>query len=284
MENLYDDYADVLGQVRQEFRLAPLLDLVTLAIDYGYDTTLADIYYQPLPDQNDECLRLEALINRCAVALGQRLGVGFHPQQAFNKPKEVVRVLHGLLEAFEDFEDKDSLYGILCSGEPPQYILENLCRHVYGDNDLHFEDLIVVVEPRCLNVMRNFLAATSAEEANEGGINPRMSRIVPYLRIFPENPSSFVFLNLPDAVDETAVIQSLDFSEENGVGDIKLLAMYATGLAIIDNATYDEAYAALENKLALINTDDLPETPILQDAMAALKEIYAVEEPEDDQS
>jgi len=283
MENLYDDYADVLGMVRQEYRLAPLLDLVTLAIDYGYDTTLADIYYQPLPDQNEECLRLEAIINRCAIALAQRLGIGLHPQQALNKPKEVVRILHGLLETFDEFEDKDSLYGILCSGEPPQYILENLCRHVYGDNELHFEDLITVVEPRCLTVMRNFLAASASEEAEEGLANPRMARIVPYLRIFPENPSSFVFLNLPDVIDENAVIQSLDFSEDNAVSDIQLLTIYTVGLAIIAADTFEEAYELLEDKLVLLNNDELPEGPILKDALAALREIYGTQEDEDDE-
>lgn len=274
MENLYDDYADVLGKVRQEVRLAPILDLVSLGIEYGYDTTLADIYYQPLSEPNDECIRLEGLIVKVAVALGQRLGIGFNPQEVFKKPKETVRVLHGMLESFDAFEDKDALYGILCSGEPPQYILENMVRHVYGDNELHFEDLIEVVEPRLLNALRNIFAAQSAEDAKETETSPRMGRIVKYLRLYPANPSASVFMNLPALVDINAVVQSLDFSEDNGVSELELLVMYTVGLAIIDADHYDPAYEKLEECLALINNEDLPETPILKDALTGLKEIY----------
>lgn len=284
MENLYDDYADVLGKVRQDTRLAPILDLVSLGIDYGYDTTLADIYYQPLSEPNDECIRLESLIVKVAVALGHRLGVGLHPQEVFKKPKETARILHGILEGFDAFEDKDAMFGILCSGEPPQYILENLVRHVYGDNELHFEDLVTVVEPRLLNALRNIWAAESAAAANEGDNNPRMARIIPYLRLYPVNPSSFVFMNLPDLVDLNTVVQSLDFSEENGVSDVDLLVMYCVGLAIIDADQYTVAYQKLEECLALINNEDLPEGPILKDAMVALKEIYGMEHTTDDQS
>lgn len=276
MENLYDDYADVLGKVRQETRLAPILDLVSLGIEYGYDTTLTDIYYQPLPEPNDECIRLEGVVVKVAVGLGQRVGIGFNPQEVFKKPKETVRVLHGILETFDAFEDKDALYGILCSGEPPQYILENMVRHVYGDNELHFEDLIVHVEPRLLNALRNIFAAESAEDAKETEVNPRMAQIIPYLRLYPANPSATVFMNLPAIVDINAVVQNLDFSEDNGLGELELLVIYTVGLAIMNAKQYDEAYDKLEDCLALINTDDLPEGPILKDAMTGLREIYGM--------
>lgn len=283
MTNLYEDYADALGLVRQEFRLAPVLDLVSLAIEYGYDTTLTDIYVAPLPDQNEECLRLEAIINRCAVALAQRLGVGLNPQEAFKKPKEVVRIIHGLTSAFEEFEDTDTLYGILLSGEPPAYILENMVRYVYGDNDIHFEDLVVVVEPRVLTVMRNFLAATSAEQNAETENNPRMQRVVQYLRYFPQNPSSYVFLNLADTTDITSVVKALDFGEDTGLGEAELLTVYAVGLSIIQNDTFDKAYGALEEMLAQINSDEVPEEGILRDGLDALKAIYNTEVEEDEQ-
>ncbi|QQO90541.1 hypothetical protein pEaSNUABM42_00057 [Erwinia phage pEa_SNUABM_42] len=282
MTDLYEDYADTLGLVRQEGRLAPVLDLVSLAIEYGYDTTLMDIYTGQIPDMNEECLRLEALINRCACALAQRLGVGLNPQVAYRKPKEVVRILHGLTSAFEEFEDTDTLYGILLSGEPPAYILENMVRYVYGDNDIHFEDLVVVVEPRVMNVMRNFLAATSAEQQAEGTDNPRMQRVVQFLRVYPQNPSAYVFLNLSDTTDINSVVSALDFSDEGGVGESELLTIYAVGLSIIENETFDEAYAALEGMLELINSDEAPEEPILRDGLAGLKTIYGVEEQTDE--
>lgn len=277
MNNHYNDYADTLEQVRQELRLAPMLDLVSLAVEYGYDTTLDEIYYQPLPDLNDEVIRLEGTIIRCAVALAQRLGVGLNPQVAFNKPKEVVRIIHGLTDAFENFEDTDTLYGILLSGEPEQYIIENMIRYVYGDDDLHVEDLIVTVEPRTITVMRNFCAAMSAERSGESEFDARMARIVPYLRQYPQNPSSYVFMNLGPEIDVQALIKSLDFSDDNGVPELELLAIYAVGLSIINNDTYEDAYAALEGNLELINNENLPEGDVLKSCIAPLRAIYLLE-------
>lgn len=274
MIDIYTDYAAVLTVNRHEGRAAPMLDLVTLGMDYGYDVALSDVYSNPLSDPADETVRLESIIVKVAVGLGNRLGIGLNPQIVFQKPKETVRILHGVLEAFEEFEDSDALYGIVSSGETPEYILENMCRYVYGDENLHFEDLITVVSPRVLTVMENFLAAESLESQKRNSDDVRQERIVTYLRLFPENPSAFVFMNLPAEPDLTVVQQSLEFRVED-ISEIDLLTMYAVGLSIIPHAEFDGAYGDLEKNLALLNVDNVPPGEILRKGLEALKVIYA---------
>jgi len=273
MIDIYTDYAAVLTVNRHEDRAAPMLDLVTLGIDYGYDVALSDVYFEPSADPADETIRLEGIIVKCAVALGNRLGVALNPQIVYQKPKETVRILHGLLETFEDFDDSDSLYGIVMSGETPEFILENMCRLVYGDNNLHFEDLIVRVGPRVMTVMRNYLAASALDEQKGDNDYLRIGRIAAYLRVFPQNPSAFVFLNLPQEPDLQVVQQSFTFDEEEYPED-ELLLMYSVGLSVIPADTYEDAYAALAGNLEKLNTDGYPTLPILEQGMAALKTIY----------
>ncbi|EPJ2511834.1 hypothetical protein ACTGOH_004791, partial [Salmonella enterica subsp. enterica serovar Bareilly] len=93
MIDIYTDYAAVLTVNRHEGRAAPMLDLVTLGMDYGYDVALSDVYSNPLSDPADETVRLESIIVKVAVGLGNRLGIGLNPQIVFQKPKETVRIL-----------------------------------------------------------------------------------------------------------------------------------------------------------------------------------------------
>lgn len=279
MIDIYTDYAAVLTVNRHESRAAPMLDLVTLGIDYGYDVALSDLYYRPSSDPADETVRLEGIIVKCAVALGNRLGVGMNPQIVYQKPKETVRILQGLLERFEDYDDSDSLYGIVMSGETPEYILENMCRLVYGDDNLHFEDLIERVGPRVMTVMRNFLSAAALDERKSDPDYARIGRIAAYLRAFPQNPSAFIFLNLPQEPDMLAIQQSLVFDEEDYT-DEEYLVMYSVGLSVVANETFDSAYSALASNLDNLNTDNFPTLQLLEAGLKSLKEIYGHDDKE----
>lgn len=282
MIDIYTDYAAVLTVNRSEERAAPFLDLVTLCMDYGYDVALSDVYWQPSSDPADETVRLEGIIVKCAVALGNRLGIALNPQEVYHKPKETVRILDGITSKFEEFEDTDTLYGIVMSGETPEYILESICRYVYGDDNIHFEDLVVRVSPRVMSVMRNYLSSVTVDEQLAAGNDKRLSRIADYLRLYPQNPSAFVFLNLPDLPDLTVVQQSLVFDVEDYT-EAELLEMYAVGLTIIDNEDYEDAYAALSENLEKLNNEGLKPIPILQPALESLKEIYKVAEEDNDE-
>jgi hypothetical protein len=274
--NIYDDVADQLIMYRHETRAAAMLDLVTILLDNGYEPALTEIYHQPLPDPNDETIRYEELIVRCTVAFASKCGVAYNPQMVWHKPKEAGLILHGLLEGFEDNEDTDTLYGIVLSGEPPIFVLENLIRYVFGDDNLHVEELIVNVEPRVMTVLQNFLAAITIEKANLQ-TDERSPRIAAYLRYFPQNPSAWVFMNLPAQVDEKTLMQQFDFGEENGVNQAELLVIYAVGLCVAQCVDFDAAYTHLEKALESLNTDGFPATPILQEGLQALKTIYGQE-------
>ncbi|QXO09478.1 hypothetical protein pEaSNUABM11_00054 [Erwinia phage pEa_SNUABM_11] len=280
--NIYDDVADQLIMYRHETRAAPLLDLVTILLDNGYEPALTEIYHQPLPDPNDETIRYEEIIVRCTVAFASKCGVAYNPQQVFRKPKEAGLILHGLLEGFEDNEDTDTLYGIVLSGEPPIFVLENLIRYVFGDDNLHVEDLIINVEKRVMTVLQNFLAAITLEKANLQ-TDTRVPLLAAYLRYFPQNPVAWAFLNLPAQVDEKTLIQQFDFDEDNGVNQTELLVIYAVGLCVAQYSDFDGAYTHLEKALEALNADGLSVSPILQEGLQALKTIYG-EKVEDEQA
>ncbi|HCM8676836.1 TPA: hypothetical protein N4790_004560, partial [Shigella sonnei] len=247
----------------------------------GYDVALSDVYWQPSSDPADETVRLEGIIVKCAVALGNRLGVALNPQEVFRKPKETVRILDGITSKFEEFEDTDTLYGLVMSGETPEFILESICRYVYGDDNIHFEDLVIRVSPRVMTVMRNYLSAMVVDEQLAVGNDARLTRIAEYLRLYPQNPSAFVFLNLPEDPDLTVVQQSLVFDVED-YSETELLEMYTVGLSIIDNDDFDDAYADLSTNLEKLNNDGLQPITVLQPALKSLRLIYQVEEAEHD--
>ncbi|MGL5397260.1 MAG: hypothetical protein ACRDBQ_18585 [Shewanella sp.] len=277
VDPIYADCYEIITTARHELRAAPMMDLVSLALAFDYTPTLEEIYLNPLSDTNEECIRIEHIIIRCAVSLAGRLGVGLDHNEAYNKPKEVVRIIQGLTSEFETYEDTDTLYAILLSGEPEQYILENLIRYVYGDDNLFIEDLITNVEPRVLNVMRNYMTAEAEASSSATEVTQRQQRIVSYLRLFPENPSAFVFLNISSEADAESVAGALDFTVESRIGDADLLTIYTVGLAITFNEDFDTAYASLEKMLALINADEVPENLVLPRALTAIKAIYGSE-------
>ena len=64
--------------------------------------------------------------------------------------------------------------------------------------------------------------------------------------------------------------------ENTGVPEERLLEIYAVGMSIYNNDTFDGAYAALEQRLAIINNDALPAMPILKSAVESLRAIYEV--------
>jgi hypothetical protein len=273
--NIYDDVADQLIAHRHETRAAAMLDLTTILIDNGYEPALTEIYHQPIPDPNEETIRYEEIIIRCAKNFGSKCGIAFNPQVAWHKPKETGLILHGLLEGFEANEDVDTLYGIVLSGEPPIFVLENLIRYVFGDDNLHVEDLIINVENRVMTVLQNFLSAATIEK-NNLNTNDRMAHIAAYLRYYPQNPSAWVFMNLPPEVEEKVLIQQLDFGEDNGVSALELLAIYSVGLCVAQCDDFDSAYTQLEKSFEALNTDGYPATPTLQEGLQALKTIYGV--------
>lgn len=133
-----------------------------------------------------------------------------------------------------------------------------------------------------MTVMRNYLSSVTVDEQLAAGNDRRLSRIADYLRLYPQNPSAFVFLNLPDLPDLTVVQQSLVFDVEDYT-EAELLEMYAVGLTIIDNEDYEDAYGALSENLEKLNNEGLKPIPILQPALESLKEIYKVAEEDNDE-
>lgn len=277
MNDLYNYYANCLIAVRHPDRAAPLCELVALAIDNDYEPALEQIYNLEMDDVSTHIDTLEGWIVSCVVGLGHRLGIAFDAPACYRSPRVPLLVLKAVLEEIESFEDFEEIQAISMSGEPEGIILENMVRYIYADNYFEIGDCIKLVEPRLMTVITNFLNARSLEDDATGVDDSELHRMVTYIREYPENPCVWAFQNAARTTEPNILATSLVF-EETGVPIDRLLEIYAVGMALYNNDTFDGAYAALEKMLEIINTDERPPMPILQAGAAALRMIYGVED------
>lgn len=275
MNELYNFYANCLIEVRHPERAAPMCELVIMAIDNDYEPALEQIYNLEMDDVVSHIDTLEGWIISCVVALGHRLGIAFDPEACYRNPRVPLLVLKAVLEDLEDFEDYEHLQAIAESGEPEVMVLENMIRYVRGDDFFEIGNAIVLVEPRLMNVIGNMLNARALTDQATAIDDAELQRMAKYILVYPENPSVWAFQNAARTTEPNVLATTLIF-ENTGVPDARLLEIYAVGLAIYNNDTFDAAYESLEQRLAIINNDALPPMPILKSAVEALRTIYEV--------
>ena len=161
------------------------------------------------------------------------------------------------------------------SGEPEVIVLENMIRYVRGDDFFEIGSAITLVEPRIMNVIGNFLNARAITDQATAIDDAELQRLAKYILLYPENPSVWAFQNAARTTEPNVLATTLVF-ENTGVPEERLLEIYAVGMSIYNNDTFDGAYAALEQRLAIINNDALPAMPILKSAVESLRAIYEV--------
>ncbi|EIP7032260.1 hypothetical protein LRU95_002276 [Salmonella enterica] len=275
MNELYNFYANCLIEVRHPERAAPLCELVMMAIDNDYEPALEQIYNLEMDDVATHIDTLEGWIISCVVGLGHRLGIAFDADACYRNPRIPLLVLKAVLEDLENFEDYEHLQAIAESGEPEAIVLENMIRYVRGDDFFEIGSAITLVEPRIMNVIGNFLNARAITDQATAIDDAELQRLAKYILLYPENPSVWAFQNAARTTEPNVLATTLVF-ENTGVPEERLLEIYAVGMSIYNNDTFDGAYAALEQRLAIINNDALPAMPILKSAVESLRAIYEV--------
>lgn len=275
MNELYNFYANCLIEVRHPERAAPLCELVMMAIDNDYEPALEQIYNLEMDDVATHIDTLEGWIISCVVGLGHRLGIAFDADACYRNPRIPLLVLKAVLEDLENFEDYEHLQAIAESGEPEVIVLENMIRYVRGDDFFEIGSAITLVEPRIMNVIGNFLNARAITDQATAIDDAELQRLAKYILLYPENPSVWAFQNAARTTEPNVLATTLVF-ENTGVPEERLLEIYAVGMSIYNNDTFDGAYAALEQRLAIINNDALPAMPILKSAVESLRAIYEV--------
>ena len=274
-EELYEFYSNCLIEARAPERAAPLVELVTLLLDFEYGDELADIHNLVKDNLQEDIIPVERVIVRCAVALASTMGVALDPDKVYAVPSATLRLLHALTGDFEEFEDFDTLLAIACSGETEEYILENMIRHIHVDAGIFLDGLIINVEPRVMIVITNYLEAKMLENEESDIDYDAQARLVRYIRVYPTNPMVSTFVNAAYKLNPSVVADNLVW--EDPMGNIELAIIYLVGLVTMDSDNYNLAYARMEKRVHWLHVEDDAEiTEVLSKAVIGLKQVYEV--------
>ncbi len=272
---LYEFYANCLIEIRAPERAAPLTELVSLLIDFGYAESLSRIHYVAKDNLQNDIIAIEKIILDCAVHFGFKLGVGLDPEQVNRIPSVVVRLFNTLTGDMEDFEDFETLHVIVNSGETEEYILENIMRHVYADQSIFVDGLFLNVEPRVVTVIQSYLEALVVENDASDVDYDSQARLVRYIRRYPINPMINLFANAAYKQKPKAIADSLVWEEEFDQKELSVI--YLVGLVCVDSLTYQEAYDRLEERVHWLPVEPEETEECLQAAVGGLKDIYTKE-------
>lgn len=272
---LYDFYANCLIEIRAPERAAPLVELVSLLLDFGYNESLSEIHNVAKDNLANDIVAIEKIIVKCAINFGSKLGVALDPERVYAVPSVVVRLFNTLTGDMEDFEDFETLHVIANSGESEDFVLENIMRHIYADESIFVDGLIWNVEPRVITVIQNYLEAKVVENDATDVDYDAQARLVRYIRQYPTNPMVNLFANAAYKQKPKTIADSLVWDED--YDQAELAVMYLVGLVCVDSETYDIAYPKLEERVNWLPIEPEDTDHFLKEAVAGLKEIYAQE-------
>ncbi len=272
---LYEFYANCLIEIRAPERAAPMTELVSLLIDFGYAESLSRIHHVAKDNLQNDITAIEKIIIDCAVHFGFKLGVGLDPERVNRTPSAVARLFYTLTGDMEDFEDFETLHIIVNSGETEEYVLENIMRHIYADQSIFIEGLFLNVEPRVITVIQSYLEALVVENDATDVDHDSQARLVRYIRRYPINPMINLFANAAYKQKPRAVADALVWEENDDQKELSVI--YLVGLVCLDSATYQEAYARLEERVHWLPVEPEESEACLQSAVSGLKDIYTQE-------
>lgn len=270
--DLYEFYTNCIVEIRAPERAAPLVELVSLLIDFGYNESLSEIHNVAKDNLQNDIVSIEQIIVKCAVNFGSKLGVALDPERVYAVPSVVLRLFHMLTGDMEDFEDFETLHVIANSGESEDFILENIMRHIYADQAIFVDNLIWNVEPRVITVIQNYLEARVVENDATDVDYDAQARLVRYIRQYPTNPMVNLFANAAYKQSPKTIADSLVWDEDYDMSE--LAVMYLVGLVCVDSATYDDAYPKLEERVHWLPIEPEETDYYLHEAADGLKAIY----------
>lgn len=244
----YNAVYDIVTTWRHEDRASAIMDLTQLLLDENYHDALSEIFLDSQPSIEN----IESIIINLSVKLGHVFGIALDPEGVNEHPKEAVRALLGVISAIENYEDQGELYGLVMSDEEPVYKYQEILRTVFGDTNIHLQGVVVLVEPRTMTALTNLISANQYEE--DTTVNPNL---IAYLRYFPQNPSSWAFLNAGDNPNTVTLAQMLDWDPEAGVSEIDLTIIYSTGLVVLISKELSDALERCEDMVKSVLPPDL---------------------------
>lgn len=283
MDELIEQYAEILYGTRHEARADAWMRVLAVVLQFDYEPELAKLNMIVSSDTNttDVIEAVEDILIRCAESIGRRMQVTFDTDTCYRHPTALAGVLEALTGGLEEFEDYQTLLAIANSGEPIQFILENMIRYMEGTQLYEINDLITNVSPTLLTVLITHFEARAAEDDYNATGNQALLLMGRYAKRFPVNLEISTFIHSPDTIDPKTLADELEMPEEEAEY-IEMLTVYGVGLSIIGNTEYDAAYTVLEERMGWLNGLDVDLTVPLRKAALVLEEIYPKEEALDE--
>lgn len=283
MDEIIEQYAEILYGTRHQERADAWMRILGIILQFDYEPELVKLNMIVSSDTNstDVIDQTEDLILRCAESIGRRMQITFDTDVCFRYPASLASVLEALTGGLEEFEDYQTLLAIANSGEPIQYVLENMIRYMDGTDKFEVDGIIINVSPTLLTVLITHFEARAAEDDYEATENPILLLLGRYAKRFPVNPEITTFIHAPDTIDPKVLADDLEMPEDEAAYT-EMLTVYGVGLSILGNLEYDMAYAALEERMGWLNGLDVDLTVPLRKAAVALREIYPEEDEVDE--
>ena len=252
-----DLYLSALSSARSPERAAALMALVELLYENNYDETLnqiADIL--ALNDSVSEYIEsIEGLITTCTRSLLERLGVDIDVSNIYRYPRQVYEIIHAILEGIEDYADHDSLLAIADSDEPDLIALGNLVSFITHQPATYYQEIINLVSPRLLNVIKRTLRARSASDVEEvpNNLQMRVKALQAYLKRYPVSILAPAFENYGFLRKSTEVIHDVHLDHDELKNDyVEQLSSIIAGIVVVSDATPDEYSTRIEEAVNLL--------------------------------
>lgn len=250
-------YLSVLSTARSPERAASLMALVDILYESNYDETLNQITdILSLYDSVTECIDLiEGLILSCTRSLLERLGIDIDLANITKYPRQVYEIIHVVIEDIEDYDDYDSLLAIADSEEPDAIALGNLVSFIKHQPSTYYHEIINMVSPRLLKVIKATLTARSASELDEvpNNLQARVKAMQAFLRRYPTSIlapvfDNYGFLRTPKEMVNDVIIDHAEIKHDYS----DQMASVIAGIVIVSDTTPEDYDARVMEVLNLL--------------------------------
>jgi hypothetical protein len=255
------------------------MELTEQLYDVGYEEHLNEVL--TLVAQNDAVadiiLPTESLICGGAAELLMRLGVTVSTESVYASPRaalEVIKVLLGDLEAFDDYE---SLMAIYESGEPESIMMANLVAFVVGGFDSDYIDIIEAVSPKLMRIVHSILVAKLLSDTTIDHVDAEAAtRAATFIATYPDNVITDVLDDGGYSAPMDELLTQIEIDRLTSANYQEEVALAVTGLLYVKNDTLLAASEMVDHYVELLShTDDLPERIAISKAvLSALETLY----------
>lgn len=246
-----------------ERRAEVLCKLKTFLDGQGYEDMLI-IHLDCLvanPDVPDCVSRMENVIVNAGVSMLMESGIEVNYDAVFSQPSILHDMLIGIHEKIEDWDDPESLLGIITDGAG--YDLATVIATIMGDlNPSRYLDVLIRVQDRVYSTIKAYLEARLRELADSEEIQRIPRRTVSLIKLFverfPTNQVAELFTTSGIDLSDDGIMRQIDYEWEPTIPKpyYHNMAVSIVGMIIRTHPYYKEGYSFIEQYAAQLVEPD----------------------------